>query len=130
MHFSAACQNSESTLPRSTSKISSAPSRKMLSDLFLFLFTVQCLLVGLMMLAGPPHCIKVSNVTSTTALSQLQTPAAILDTGTMTKPEEEQVDFNCELSCCALSGLTEPRTNVTMLSKEAQASASCEASSS
>ena len=100
----------------------------MLSDLFLFLFTVQCLLVGLMMLAGPPHCIKVSNVTSTTALSQLQTPAAILDTGTTTKSEEEeeeQVEFNC-----ALSDLTEPRTNATMPSEEAQASASCEASSS
>lgn len=104
----------------------------MLSDLFLFLFTVQCLLVGLMMLAGPPHCVKVSNVTSTTALSQLQTPAAILDTGTTTKSEEEeeQVEFNCELSCCALSDVTEPRTNATMLSEVAQASASCEASSS
>jgi hypothetical protein len=104
----------------------------MLSDLFLFLFTFQCLLVGLMMLAGPPHCIKVSNVSSTTALSQLQTPAAILDTGTTTKSEEEeeQVEFNCEPSCCALSDLTEPRTNATMLSEEAQASASCEASSS
>jgi hypothetical protein len=86
----------------------------MLSDLFLFLFTVQCLLVGLMMLAGPPHCIKVSNVTSTTALSQLQTPAAILDTGTTAKSEEEE----------------EQVTNATMLSEEAQASASCEASSS
>jgi hypothetical protein len=103
----------------------------MLSDLFLFLFTVQCLLVGLMMLAGPPHCVKVSNVTSTTALSQLQTPAAILDTGTTSKSEEEeQVEFNSELSCCALSDVTEPRTNATMRSEEAQASASCEASSS
>jgi len=103
----------------------------MLSDLFLFLFTFQCLLVGLMMLAGPPHCIKVSNVSSATALSQLQTPAAILDTGTTTKSEEEQVEFNCgEPSCCALSDLTEPRTNATMPSEEAQASASCEASSS
>lgn len=105
----------------------------MLSDLFLFLFTLQCLLVGLMMLAGPPHCVKVSNVSSTTALSQLQTPAAILDTASTTKSEEEQeqVEFNCgELSCCALSDLTEPRTNATMLSEEAQVSASCEASSS
>ena len=103
----------------------------MLSDLFLFLFTFQCLLVGLMMLAGPPHCVKVSNVTSTTALSQLQTPAAILDTGTTSKSEEEeQVEFNSEPSCCALSDLTEPRTNATMPSEEAQASASCEASSS
>jgi len=102
----------------------------MLSDLFLFLFTFQCLLVGLMMLAGPPHCIKVSNVSSTTALSQLQTPAAILDTGTTSKSEEEQVEFSSEPSCCALSDLTEPRTNATMRSEEAQALASCEASSS
>lgn len=103
----------------------------MLSDLFLFLFTVQCLLVGLMMLAGPPHCVKVSNVTSAAALSLPQTPAAILDYGSTTKSEEEEVEFNCgELSCCALSDVTEPRTNATMLSEVAQASASCEASSS
>jgi len=103
----------------------------MLSDLFLFLFTFQCLLVGLMMLAGPPHCIKVSNVSSATALSQLQTPAAILDTGTTSKSEEEeQVEFSSEPSCCALSDLTKPRTNATMRSEEAQALASCEASSS
>jgi hypothetical protein len=104
----------------------------MLSDLFLTLFTFQCLLVGLMMLAGPPHCIKVPNVSSATALSQLQTPAAILDTGTTSKSEEEeeQVEFSSEPSCCALSDLTEPRTNATMRSEEAQALASCEASSS
>ena len=104
----------------------------MLSDLFLFLFTLQCLLVGLMMLAGPPHCVKVSNVTSATALSLPQTPAAILDYGSTTKSEEEQVEFNCgELSCCALSDLTTiERTNATMLSEVAQVSASCEASSS
>ena len=105
----------------------------MLSDLFLFLFTLQCLLVGLMMLAGPPHCVKVSNVTSATALSLPQTPAAILDYGSTTKSEEEQeqVEFNCgEPSCCALSDLTEPRTNATMLSEAAQALASCEAASS
>ena len=105
----------------------------MLSDLFLFLFTVQCLLVGLMMLAGPPHCVKVPNVTTATTLSLPQTPAAILDNGSTSKAgeEQEEVEFNCELDCCALlSDVTEPRTNATMPSAVAQVSASCEASSS
>ena len=105
----------------------------MLSDLFLFLFTVQCLLVGIMMLAGPPHCVKVPNVTTATTLSLPQTPAATPDNGSTSKAgeeQEEEVEFNCELDCCALPDVTEPRTNATMPSEVAQVSASCEASSS
>ncbi len=105
----------------------------MLSDLFLFLFTFQCLLVGLMMLSGPPHCIQVPSRAPATALnvslSQPQVPTTLETGSTKLEEDSETPEFNCELSCCALAEVTEPRTNATMPSEAAQALASCEAAS-
>jgi hypothetical protein len=98
----------------------------MLSDLFLFLFTFQCLLVGLMMLAGPPHCVQVP--TLNVSLSQLQV-STTLETGSTKLEEHSEVEFNCELSCCA-EVTTNVHTNATMSSEAVQALASCEAASS
>ena len=89
----------------------------MLSGLFYFLFTLQCLLVGLMMLAGPPHCMQAPKAPTT---SQDPATAAIAVPQSKATTEDKELDCDDQLNCCALSDVTEPRTNVSMPSEAAQ----------